>query len=45
MLQDYLPGAVVLPAIGNHESVPVDQFPPRSVNGITGCMFMAAAAG
>ena len=32
LLVDYFPGIVVVPAIGNHESVPIDQFPPRSVD-------------
>jgi sphingomyelin phosphodiesterase len=33
MLAATFPNARVLPAIGNHESVPVDQFAPRSVPG------------
>ena len=30
-LKDHFPGVPVYPALGNHESVPVDSFPPPSV--------------
>ena len=35
-LRDHFPGVMVLPALGNHESVPVDSFPQPSVTGDPG---------
>ena len=35
-LRDHFPGVTVLPALGNHESVPVDSFPQPSVTGDPG---------
>ena len=35
-LRDHFPGVTVLPALGNHESVPVDSFPQPSVTGNPG---------
>ena len=35
-LREQLPGVMVLPALGNHESVPVDSFPQPSVTGDPG---------
>ena len=32
-LRKYFPGIPILPALGNHESVPVDSFPPPFVQG------------
>ena len=34
LLAEYFPSALVLGAIGNHESVPVDQFAPRTIPGL-----------
>ena len=35
-LREHFPGVIVLPALGNHESVPVDSFPQPSVTGDPG---------
>ena len=35
-LREHFPGVMVLPALGNHESVPVDSFPQPSVTGDPG---------
>jgi len=42
-LREHFPGVMVLPALGNHESVPVDSFPQPSVTGDPGMSWLYSA--
>jgi sphingomyelin phosphodiesterase len=42
-LREHFPGVPVLPALGNHESVPVDSFPPPEVGGDLGMAWLYSA--
>ena len=33
MIKKYLPDKIVYPSLGNHESAPVDSFPPPFITG------------